>query len=317
MRFPSVLRPSVAALLVGLAVGGTLAQNARAAKPTAKEAKVNIYVEILNSESKYIFDNRATYAKWVDMKNGPTCNEIGLRQPSSVGDSAPDRYAHYRKELAKKPKLDADEAALQMVEALEQLRLPVNEASDYYFTRKFRQDACKRGKELHPLMVAGWQKFVQGDSVVRTFVEKANDEREAADIAGAEKKYGKGFHYTQFKLMADGKATIRALEAQADKEKPEGPPIKEKLATFTQMIADGKALVAKEKGGKNADAIYQGGYEQLLTKAGWFQDAINEFGRPEYEQWLKEFPHTQSLEAKAQVEMFRLWDQQVGAQKTK
>ena len=28
-------------------------------------------------------------------------------------------------------------------------------------------------------------------------------------------------------------------------------------------------MVAKEKGGKNADAIYQGGYEQLLTKAGW------------------------------------------------
>jgi putative spermidine/putrescine transport system substrate-binding protein len=47
------------------------------------------------------------------------------------------------------------------------------------------------------------------------------------------------------------------------------------------------------------------------------QDAIKEFGRPEYEGWLKEFPHTQSLEAKAQVEAFRIWDQQVGAQKTK
>ena len=47
------------------------------------------------------------------------------------------------------------------------------------------------------------------------------------------------------------------------------------------------------------------------------QDAIKEFGRPEYDQWLKEFPHTQSLEAKAQVEMFRIWDQQVGASKTK
>ena len=35
------------------------------------------------------------------------------------------------------------------------------------------------------------------------------------------------------------------------------------------------------------------------------QDAIKEFGRPEYEGWLKEFPHTQSLEAKAQVEAFR------------
>ncbi len=47
------------------------------------------------------------------------------------------------------------------------------------------------------------------------------------------------------------------------------------------------------------------------------QDAIKEFGRPEYEGWLKEFPHTQSLEAKAQVDAFRIWDQQVGAQKTK
>jgi putative spermidine/putrescine transport system substrate-binding protein len=47
------------------------------------------------------------------------------------------------------------------------------------------------------------------------------------------------------------------------------------------------------------------------------QDLLKEYGRPEYDQWLKEFPHTQSLEAKAQVEMFRIWDQQVGAQKTK
>jgi putative spermidine/putrescine transport system substrate-binding protein len=47
------------------------------------------------------------------------------------------------------------------------------------------------------------------------------------------------------------------------------------------------------------------------------QDALKEFGRPEYDKWLAEFPHTQSLEPKAQVEAFRIWDQQVGAQKTK
>jgi putative spermidine/putrescine transport system substrate-binding protein len=47
------------------------------------------------------------------------------------------------------------------------------------------------------------------------------------------------------------------------------------------------------------------------------QEAIKEFGRPEYEGWLKEFPHTQSLPPSAQVEAFRIWDQQVGAQKTK
>jgi putative spermidine/putrescine transport system substrate-binding protein len=47
------------------------------------------------------------------------------------------------------------------------------------------------------------------------------------------------------------------------------------------------------------------------------QDAVKEFGRPEYEALIAQFPHTQSLEPKAQVEAFKIWDQQVGAQKTK
>ncbi len=47
------------------------------------------------------------------------------------------------------------------------------------------------------------------------------------------------------------------------------------------------------------------------------QDAIREYGRPEYEKWLVEFPHTQSLEPKAQVEAYRIWDQEIGARKTK
>ena len=47
------------------------------------------------------------------------------------------------------------------------------------------------------------------------------------------------------------------------------------------------------------------------------QDAIREFGRPEYEAWLAQYPHVPTLEAKAVVEAFRRWDAEVGAQKTK
>jgi putative spermidine/putrescine transport system substrate-binding protein len=43
------------------------------------------------------------------------------------------------------------------------------------------------------------------------------------------------------------------------------------------------------------------------------QDAINEFGRPEYDAWIKDFPHTQSLPPQAQVDAFRIWDEKVGA----
>src|SRR5450759_764932 len=47
------------------------------------------------------------------------------------------------------------------------------------------------------------------------------------------------------------------------------------------------------------------------------QDALKEFGRPEYDQWLAEFPHALPLDAKPMVEAFRKWDQDVGTQKTK
>ena len=48
------------------------------------------------------------------------------------------------------------------------------------------------------------------------------------------------------------------------------------------------------------------------------QDAIKEFGRPEYEGWLAQFPHTQPLPPTgAWSRRSSIWDQQVGAQKTK
>jgi putative spermidine/putrescine transport system substrate-binding protein len=47
------------------------------------------------------------------------------------------------------------------------------------------------------------------------------------------------------------------------------------------------------------------------------QDVIKEFGRAEYEGWLAKYPHTQPLDTKAMVDAFRIWDQQVGTQKTK
>jgi putative spermidine/putrescine transport system substrate-binding protein len=47
------------------------------------------------------------------------------------------------------------------------------------------------------------------------------------------------------------------------------------------------------------------------------QDVIKEFGRPEYDGWIAKFPHTQPLDSKQMVDAFRIWDQQVGAAKTK
>jgi len=47
------------------------------------------------------------------------------------------------------------------------------------------------------------------------------------------------------------------------------------------------------------------------------QDIIKEFGRPEYDTWLAKFPHARPLDAKQIVEAFRIWDRDIGAQKSK
>ncbi|HXW26096.1 MAG TPA: extracellular solute-binding protein [Xanthobacteraceae bacterium] len=47
------------------------------------------------------------------------------------------------------------------------------------------------------------------------------------------------------------------------------------------------------------------------------QEVIKEYGRPQYAEWTAKYPHVQPLEAKAMVEAFRKWDQEIGAQKTK
>ena len=47
------------------------------------------------------------------------------------------------------------------------------------------------------------------------------------------------------------------------------------------------------------------------------QDVIKEFGRPDYDKWLAQFPHAVPLETKAMVDAFRRWDQDIGTRKTK
>jgi putative spermidine/putrescine transport system substrate-binding protein len=45
------------------------------------------------------------------------------------------------------------------------------------------------------------------------------------------------------------------------------------------------------------------------------QDAIKEFGRPEYAKWIADFPNEQPLDAENMVYAFQRWDQQVGSKR--
>jgi hypothetical protein len=249
------------------------ASGARAAAPkqTPKEAKVGVYIEMINVESNHLLQNYEGYVKRIkDLQKGPTCKEFGPQSwLSSMGPSAPERVATYRKGIAKQPKLEVDAAALDMADALAALYKPVEEASEYYFLSKFNQDSCKRGDELHPILMAAWTKYISAEHNVRAFLDKYTDERDSADLVIVQKKYGKALHYYQQKLMIDAKALIRAANVKA----PDPAFVSPRLDTFSTTLSEASAVVAKGKQGKDADALYQGGYEQLITHAGWLKEA--------------------------------------------
>jgi hypothetical protein len=273
MNFGRVSRV-VAGGLLGLSLTLGAASASAQSKPTPKEQKISTYVDMINKSSNYLFENYDRYSKRVvDLKKGPTCKELGPQSwISGMGPSSPERYAGYRKALAKQPKLASDAAALEMLEALEALYKPENEASEYFFQSKFKQDNCKRGGELHAVLMANWTKYMRAEQVVRAFLDKYGDERDTTELDKAQKKYGKALHYYHQKIMIDAKALIRvANDKQFDVE-----AVRARAAAFAPTLAEAKAIVEKEKKGKNAEALYQGGYEQMLYYAGNLQQSVNE-----------------------------------------
>ena len=266
------------ALALTLCLGAT---NARAAGPqqSPKEAKVSVYIAMINSESAHVFGNYAKYTKVItDADKGPTCKELQLQHVvSGMGDSAPERYEGWKKALAKGPKLDVDAAAQEMLAASQALYKPENEASQYYFKSQYRDDACKRGTELHAQLLPNWLRFMKAEREIRAFLDKYTDERDATELTKTEKKYGKGLHYYHNKLMMDGKALIRLT----DKDPLDPTEIRTRLEAFEPVIADAKAVAEKagKKDKRTADAIYQGGYSQLLSRSERFRDALKEMLR--------------------------------------
>lgn len=231
------------------------------AKGDKGQAKIGVYVQILNQWSSYVFKNRSNYAAWVaDYQTGPTCAERGIRGPSAVGDSAPGTYAGLLKALAKKPKMDGDAPAIEMVKLLQAMIAPTKAASDYYHKNEHKKDGCNKGQQLHPVLVAAWDKYAAADRKLRDFVSNYNDQREAAELAKTAKKYGKKLRWHFSMMISQGKALIRAF----DTPKPDAATITPLLDAFKGTVAAAMVLVDKADK-KDAQVLYQGGYKQYAN----------------------------------------------------
>ncbi len=265
---------------LALAVVAALALVATAApahaKPDPRQAKINVYVDILNQWSSYVYKQRDDYAAWVDLAKGPDCKSTKARGPSAIGDTAKTTtFPGYLKALKKGPKLPVDAAAVTMVTTLQALWQPSFDASEYYYKRQWKDDQCKRGQELHAQLVALWDQYVAAEREVRAFVVQYNDERALADHAATGKKYGKKLRWQFEQTLIDGKVLIRAIDAALAAQPRDAAALTAPAAAFSTTLDATAAMVEANHGNaKIYDVLYQGGYTQFVTRAGWYRDAV-------------------------------------------
>ncbi len=270
------MKRSLTFLAIVFALSLPLASSADAKRPSKKQVKINTYVTLLNQWSSYMRKSQSSYLKWVDAKVGPTCKERGIRPPGGLGSSAQETFAGLGKIIKKGPKLSADAEALAMVQALEEFREPIMAAGEYYRS-EYRKDDCKKGKKLHPKLMAAWGKYFSNEAAVRKFVVEYNDQRAGEELAKTKKKYGTKIRYHFQKLIMDGKVLIRVVDAQLGVAKPDLAAMQSALDAFRATQAAAKALYDKERAKKKskiATVLYQGNYGQYCDFAGNFADDV-------------------------------------------
>jgi hypothetical protein len=247
--------------------------------PDAKtEAKVSLYITIMNKESEAIFEERGEWLRKVrDPKAGPTCKEQSLNLSRNVGRDEAETYAEYKKKLLAKPKLEADAAALKMVEALEDLRKPTEEGAPYFFRKDLEKSRCAKTKELFPILMAGWNKYAEGYEALREFVDKFTDERDAREVESTAKKYGKRHRYHFARLVTETKALLRTMAVQARKSDPDPAPVQEKLASLSGIVDEAKSLITKDNDAKKGDSYPPGLSLLLFDSMPGFQKTVKTY----------------------------------------
>ena len=214
------------ALLLAPFVGGS----AKAETPPGV-VKINAYVGCINRLSERAYDLRKRYFSWV-RKNGPTGHERIIYGLYTIYDTA-DCAKNVAKANAMAPHdAELEAAATAYVVAVTALEPLLKEADDYYTQENYKDDRMRKGKALHPRLVAAWDAFAAADRRLRGEVEAINDKSALAKLAEIEKGEGRKARYYVQAVMVHAKRVLRAENAS----KPELAAINKALGDYEEAV---------------------------------------------------------------------------------
>lgn len=247
---------------------GASAKSASKAPDAKTNAKVNHYIEFMNAETRAVLEARSSWLREIrDPQAGPTCKETNLGTGGGYGTDLTERIAEYRKQFKAKPNLDTDEAALQMVQALEDLQKPTSDADDATaYRNRNSPDRCARIKQVHPRLMAGWQKYVDGLERLDPFVEAFADDRDRRDVELALKKYGRHYRYQFSRIVLVSKSILKRAEKLLQKDLSDTSRMLERMSDLDEAVAETNQLI-KSDNDANKNDTYPPGLSLMITDA--------------------------------------------------
>lgn len=145
--------------------------------------KLNVYVAMINGYSLRAHDSLRRYLSWVNPETGPTGKEryilYGLY---TIADPSND-IKNTRQIASQAPAVvTLDNSALQYADAVEVLYPLLNQADEYYTQEDYKDDNAQKGRQLHPDLMAGFERLVRSDRALRSALESVMEQLELQEI---------------------------------------------------------------------------------------------------------------------------------------
>lgn len=175
--------------------------------------KLNGYIECLNRSSPRTHDSYRRYLLWVSERGGPTCKEMniyGLYSLYEDGVEKCNRAADRGRSMP--PSLpQLEEAAADVAAAYAGLIPLVSKANDYYQQQDYKDDQCAKGREMHPLLIAAFQRYFKARARLEAGVDSLKGEADQRELKRLELSQGRRLPWYSKNLMISARNLIEAL----------------------------------------------------------------------------------------------------------
>ncbi|MCC6643449.1 YiiG family protein [Candidatus Peregrinibacteria bacterium] len=213
--------------------------------------KLNAYVGLLNNVSERVNDSYDRYLSWADYQNGPTGQERNIYGLYELNDYSND-FEKADQALALQPEHELDKIVRDYIAAYKEVEPLNEEAYNYYDQKDYLDDNMAKGKELHPKLVAAFDKFQAASDQLSAEYEKVDLVQRKLELEEYKKSGAKLAYASTNTLLTAQDMYIFLRDSLSSSE---GDPAQINADTFKQKIDLYEAALTDLKTfkGKTAD----------------------------------------------------------------